>query len=155
MAFSSQVIDVPLVTDTAIYAGGDVLVATQAISVPDAPLTLQSLTIFNRTVAQSITTANIYFMDANVSFGAANAVVTLSAANALNILGVVAIADTDFSAAAGILVLSRAASYKNIGIVLKPEASTGSIYTAIVLLTGTPTLAANALHMRLGLVSAI
>jgi len=146
MAFSSsiyRVVDVTLTTDTAAYAPNDVLVATQSLfSASDfggQPVKLQTLTVTDASV--QTWAADLYFLDSNVTFGAANAVVTLSAANAGRIIGRHSIVAADFTG----LVLSRAASYKNIGLILP-----GDTWLAAVLITGTPTFSATAIKLRMG-----
>lgn len=90
----------------------------------------------------------VYFLDANVAMGTEGAAVSISDANAANILGSVTIAAADYTD----LIGSQIATVKNIGLMLKPASGTDDLYIAIVGgATNTGTYTASGIVLRLGI----
>lgn len=146
-----RIIDVTLVVDTAIYAAGDTLVATMALSnvlrAKNVGGLLKSLTVIDE--ADQKAAFDIYFLDSNVSFAAANAAAAPSDTAARSLLGLIAVATADYKDLGGVAM----ASYKNIDLILKPATDSQDVYIAIVNGAGTPTFgAATDLKLRLGVV---
>lgn len=150
MELRPRLVDITLVCDTSIYANGDVIVATMAIPYlardKNRCVTLESIVVIDED-DQGVA-FDIYFLDANVSVGAANAAWAPSDTVARSFLGKVPIASGDWKDMGG----ARVASLGNLGIVLKPETDTQNVYVAILNGAGTPTFTASGLKLRLGLV---
>lgn len=145
-----RIVDVTLVADTSIYAAGDTLVATQVLSnllrEKNVGGLLKSLTVVDEDDQKAA--LDIYFLDANVSFAAANAAAAPSDTAARSLLGKVAVATADYKDLGGVSM----ASYANLDIILKPAVDTQDIYVAVVNGAGTPTYTASGLKLRLGIV---
>lgn len=141
-------INVTPVCDTSAYTAADVLfdriVVTGATKGADALAILDTVTLLDEddNTAAAIT---LVFLDADVTLGTANSAVSISDANARSILGFVPIASGDFVD----LIGSKAATIRNIGLVVKPAAGTANIYVAAIC-AGTPTQTASGIKLRLG-----
>lgn len=144
-----RLVDVTLVLDTAIYASGDVLVVTQAapnaMRVPNLSGELVSMLLIDEDDQKAA--LDVYFLDANVSFGALNAAAAPSDIAARSILGVVPVVAIDYKDLGGVSI----AYYRSLGIALKPAIDTGTIYIVVVNGAGTPTYTASGLKLRLGI----
>lgn len=135
--------------DTNAYANGDVLAATQelpnAVKAIDAGGVIESLTVIdNDDVGQAF---DVWIMSANVSMGAENGAPDITDANALYLLGRIAVAGADYVDLTG----SKVASLKNVGLPIIPAAGTTSVYVAVVNGTGTPTFTAAGVTLRFGI----
>lgn len=145
-----RIVDVTLVADTLIYAAADVIVATQAISnlsrVKNIGGLLKSLILIDEDDQKAA--LDIYFLDANVSFAAANAPAAPSDAAARSLLGKVAVLTTDYRDLGGVAT----ASFTNLDMILKPALDSSDVYVAVVNGAGTPTYTAAGLKLRLGII---
>lgn len=145
-----KVTEVTVTTDTSAYAAGDLIAETQAVlacmKADDAPGMLQSVTVLDESDQGAAFT--IYFLDQGVTFGTENAAPTITDANARAILGFVSIDAADYKDIGG----CRVACKTGIGLMLKPQPGSDDIWIAIVNGAGTPTYAADALKLRLGIV---
>jgi hypothetical protein len=146
----SDVIDLTLTTDTNAYSAADVVAATQELA--GAVLSLggtavvQSITLLDQ-ADQTPAGYLLYFLKTNVAIGTENAAVSISDTNAIQILGVVSIAAADFVD----LIGSRLACVKNIGLPIKAASDSTSVFVALVSVDATPTLAADSLRLKVGL----
>lgn len=143
-----NVVQVTPVCDTLIYAANDVLFdATEvagAVRVSGGVAVLDSVVVLDED-DQAAAAMDLVILRSNVSLGTANAAVSITDANAREILGVVPIAATDFKD----LIASRLATVKNIGLVIKPTTGT-SIWIAATT-AGTPTQTASGIKVSLGI----
>lgn len=146
-----QWVDFTFTTDTAIYANGDVLVATVALPLAvyanDAKAVLQSITLLDED-HQGVA-MDIYFLDANNSMGAVNAAFQPTDANARGITGYLSIAAADWKDLTGSFIVTKT----NTGVGVKPATGTQNVYVAIELKSGTPTFTAAGLKGRFCFVS--
>jgi hypothetical protein len=145
-----KVVDVTLVVDTAIYASGDVLAITAPVSGAlrdnDTPMILQTVTMIDE--GDQGVAMDVYFLDANVSFGALNAAAAPTDTAVRSVMAKLPVAAADWKDLGG----ARVATYNNLNMPLKPAAGGRDIYVVVVNGTGTPTFtAASDLKMRLGL----
>ena len=145
--YPGAVLAVTLTLDTSIYASGDVLSATAAISnatrVIDGRATLESLVLVDQDdQKQGI---DIYFLDANSSMGTFNVAPAISDANALTILGFVSVVAGDYKDLGGVSVVNL----RNLNVNLSPATGTRTVYIATVLTSGTPTYTAAGIKLRL------
>jgi hypothetical protein len=145
----TAIADVTLTLDTAAYASGDVLADTQEIvnAVREAGGTgiLQSLTVIDE--ANQGVAFTVYLLDANQAMGAENAAPTIADTPARDFLGYVDVFTSDYKDLGGV----RVATIRGIGLPLKAESGSTSLYVAAVNGTGTPTFASGELRLRLGL----
>lgn len=114
--------------DTSAYAAGDVLFDSAAVilaRVSGRAATLQSVAVTDKD--DNGATIDLYFFNASVAFGTANAAPSISDTDALKYIGHVRISPTDYSDLGGVQV----GCVRGIGLVLKPSGST-SIYVAAV-----------------------
>ena len=145
---TSDLIDVTLSLDTAIYASGDVLAATQevanAVDTAGGTALLHSVVVLDKDdQGQPI---DLVFLRSNVSIGTENAAVSVSDTDAAEILGIVSVAAADFSDLGG----CRVATLPSVGLVLKAGAGSTSVYIAAVS-KGTGTYSASGIVVKLGL----
>jgi hypothetical protein len=142
-------VDVILTLDTLAYASGDLLADTQVITnmtrVADFGCILQSVTVIDEDDQGAA--FDIYFLDANNTFGTENSAPSITDANARAILGKVSIGTGDYADLGG----ARCATVGNVGLVLQPASATRNGYLAVVNGTGTPTYTATGMRLRLGL----
>ncbi len=90
----------------------------------------------------------IYFLDANVVMGTEGAAVSITDANAVNIMGSVTIAAADYTD----LIGSQIATIAGINLPLKPVTATSGMYMAIVGgVSNTSTYTASGIKIRLGI----
>lgn len=144
---STSYVDVALVTDTNIYANGDVLfVATNIAAAMRA--------INKRGVLQSIVVIDeddqgvamdLVFMSATQVLGTINVAPSISDAGARDILGIISILATDYVDLGGV----RVASKNGLGMVVRPVTGATNLYVAGIT-RGTPTHTAGGLRLRLG-----
>ena len=144
------IVDVALTLDTAAYVAADLMADTQAIAnaarANDLGVVLESVTVID---VDNVTAANnaidIYFLDANVSFGTENNAPTITGADLLKIQGKVSFVTADFV----VMATKEFATKGNLGIGLKPAAGSRTIYFAVVVGTGAgPTHTAGGVTLR-------
>lgn len=140
-----QVIDVAPVTDTSIYASGDV--AFVPVLVPGfgsrsgMPRKLQTAVILDQ-AAQGVA-LDLVFTQGSVTLGTINAAVSISDADAAKIVGIVSVVAADYSA----LVNSSLATKRGVELVMQPNTD---LYVSGIVRSGTPTYAAGSLKIKLG-----
>lgn len=136
--------------DTAVYAAGDVLFATAAISgvtrANDLRSALMSLTAIDKSKNKPAFT--LFFFQTNVTSAAANAANALSDADAVNCLGFVRVLSTDWIDLAN----NSFACFKGINLLLEAASGTTTVYVVGILDAGTPTFAVGDLVLKLGVV---
>lgn len=149
----ADVISYVPVLDTAIYASGDVLFATAAISgvtrINDGRALLVSLTAIDKSKQHPAMT--LYFYQTNVTSAAVNAANNLSDADAITCLGFVDIAAADWKDLANNSFLCYSGS-KAPNLMLEAASGTTTVYVVGVLTAGTPTFALADLMFKLGLI---
>jgi hypothetical protein len=137
---------VTLSTDTNIYASGDVLADTQAITgvVEQAgqALVLDSIVVLDKD-DQAAADIDLVLLSENVSLGAENAAPNITDANASKILGIVTVPAENFLDAGG----AKIATVRNVGLVVVPV--TTALYIAAIT-RGTPTQTAAGIVVNLG-----
>lgn len=142
-------IDVTLSLDTSAYAAGDLLADTQAIAnmtrVADLGGVLQTIQIIDKDDQGAA--FDIYFLDANNTFGTENSAPSITDANAAAIFGKVSVATTDYTDLGGV----RVATISNCGLAVKPVSGTNGGYLAVINGSGTPTFTASGVVLRLGI----
>jgi hypothetical protein len=144
----SGVLDLTLSLDTAAYASGDVLAATQelATAVPSngGHALLHSVVVTDKDdQGQAM---DIVFMRTNVSLGTENAAVSIADNDADEILGIVPVSAADFVDLGGV----RVATIPGIGLTLEAGASSTSIYVGAIS-RGAGTYTASGVTVRVGL----
>lgn len=144
----AAVLEVILSLDTNVYADGDVLADTQEIAsafrINDGLGRLRSLVVIDQD-DQGVD-MDIYLLDGNVSFGAKNAAVSITGANALKILAKIAIAAADYYDLGGV----RVAVKSGLDTILKAASGTDKLYVAVVS-RGAGTYTASGVKLRLGI----
>lgn len=144
----SDIIDVTLSLDTAIYASGDLLadaqVVTNAMRVVGGTGVLQSLALIDEDDQGVAMT--VYIASGSGSFGTENAAPSITDALARNILGWVDVAATDWKDLGGV----RVANLRGLGLMVKAAAASRDLYVAVVNGTGTPTFTASGVRLKLG-----
>lgn len=144
----TAVFDVTLVLDTAAYAAGDVLFVTQLLNgilrIPDGTGIVQSIQVIDQD--DNGVAFDLYFLSANVAMGTINVAPSITDANAVNILGVVSVATTDYKDIGG----AKVASIRNIGLPVKALTGTDDLCIAGVNGAGTPTFTASGIKLRIG-----
>jgi hypothetical protein len=142
-----KLIDVTLVSDTAILADGDVICDTAEIpnvsEWSNRGVILDSIVLLDED-DQGIA-LDLVFLRADVAIGAKNAAPNVSDGNARNIIGFVSVATGDYIDLGG----ARVATKADIGLILSPLAGT-SLYVSAISRGGTPTYSASGLRLRLG-----
>ena len=137
--------------DTLIYASGDVLFATTAMTgalrVSGGKAVLQSVSITDKDDQKPA--MNLVFFRSNVALGTINAAPNISDADSLQVVGIVPIVAGDYYDLGGASV----ATVRNIGLVV--DATTGTtLYVAAFLSAGTPTHTAAGIQLNFGLLQA-
>jgi len=141
------VLTVTPVLDTSAYATGDVLfnpiAIASALKTAGGAGELTSLALLDED-NQGIA-LDLVFMDTANNLGTINAAVSISAANARAILGIVSIAASDYVA----LVGSKIATKLNLGLILRTVASSTELYVAGIT-RGAPTHTVSGIKLKLG-----
>lgn len=141
----TKTVDLTFSLDTNIYASGDVLADTQvlagAMRMRDLTGVLSGFTLFDED-DQGIE-LDVVFLSANVSIGTENAAVSVTDANAREILGIVNVASSDWKDLGGV----RVATVRNVNLPIKPASQTQDVYVALIT-RGTPTHTASGLRGR-------
>jgi hypothetical protein len=145
-----DVIAITPVLDTSIYASGNVLFDSTAISgavrASDERAVLMSISVIDKDDQKPA--MRLVFLKANVSLGTANAAPSISDANAANYLGHVDIAAADYCDLGGVSV----ACAKAINLLLESASGTTTVYMAAYLTAGTPTHTASGLVFNIGVI---
>lgn len=138
-------VEVTMTLDTAIYATGDVL--TDTVSLTDILRTvggtgiIQSIHLLDEDAqGQAI---DVVFFRTNVSLGTKNSPVSISDANAREILGVVNIATSDYVN----LVNSYSVTKTNLGIGVKGD-GLDDLFMSMICRSGTPTYTASGITVK-------
>jgi len=144
----ADVVDVDLVTDTSAYSANDVLSVAAAVAsfarVNGGQVTLLNLLLLDD-AAQS-NDIDIFFLKTTGTIGTINNAISITDADAAKIIGVVKVRTGDYID----LINSKLARPEFNPMVLKVGAATTSIFVCTVLRSGTPTYAADDLHLKLG-----
>jgi hypothetical protein len=146
---TSDVLDLVLSTDTTQYASGGVLADTQeltgAVRVKGGTARLESLKITDADdQGQAL---DVVFLKTNVSIGTENAAVSISDADAKEILGIIQVFGSDFLDLGGVRVATVPIDRT---IMLKAGTASTSIYVAAIS-RGTGTYSASGLSMKIGI----
>lgn len=143
--------EVTLTSDTAQYAAGDVLNATQEITgicKAGHPVSLWSLALLDKDDQGAA--LDIYFMRTNASIGTENAAAAITDAVADEIQTVVSIAASDYTDLGSSQFAIKNANDDGMGVVLFPDGGE-SLFIATET-GGTPTYTANGLTLKLAFV---
>lgn len=146
-----KIVEVTLSLDTNIYAANDLLADTQVVSNAfydiDKPGVLDSVYVIDED-DQTAVPIVLYLLSDSGSLGTENSALNPTDAVARTILGTVPILAADFKD----LINSKAATIKNIGLIVKPKTGTRDLYIAAALDgAGTPTYTASGIKVRLGI----
>lgn len=140
-------VDVNFTADTSAYAASDLIAnATELNQVTSQGLEeveLVSVTLYDADDQGAALT--LVLSTASTSFGTLNAAPSLADADALNIVGAVALATTDYVDVGG----SKIGFKNNVGALMRTNA-TGDLYAALINGAGTPTFTAAGLKAKLG-----
>lgn len=145
---NSVVSEVTLTLDTNIYASGDVLADTQeiasAIRVNAGTGVIHSLIILDKDdQGQAM---DVVFFKTNVSLGTENSPVSISDANADEILGIVEVVAGDYVD----LVNSQLVTVTDVGIVVIADAAATSLFVGVIS-RGTGTYTASGITLKIGI----
>ena len=139
--------ELDLTLDTDAYADGDVLAATQEIEdvmgVNGGAGMIQSVLVHD--FSDQAQALDLIFLRSNVSIGTENAAVSVSDANALEVVGVVEVSEDDYVDLAN----SQVAHKENLGIAFQCAADDKSLYVAAVS-RGDGTYAADGITIKVG-----
>ena len=142
---STKTVDVTFSLDTSAYASGDVLADSQIIEGcmrgNNATGVLSAFTLHDED-DQGIE-LDVVFLSAASSIGTENAAVSVTDANARNILGIVNVASTDWKDLGGV----RVATKLNVNVPMLPVADSNDVYVALIT-RGAPTHTANGIRGR-------
>ena len=134
------------ILDTNIYAAGDTLFTTLAVTGvargANAPVLLRNIYVIDKDDQKPV--FDIYFFDRTVTFGAFNVVPAISNADAGYCQGYVSIAAGDYKDLGGVSVAKV-----SVEMILQPLAT--SLFIAGVNLSGTPTHTAAGLVLKFGI----
>jgi hypothetical protein len=141
----TKTVDVTFSLDTSAYASGDVLADSQIIAAcmraNNSTGVLSGFTLHDED-DQGIE-LDVVFLSANASIGTENAAVSISDANARNILGIVNVASSDWKDLGGV----RVATKLNVNVPIVPGTDSDDVYVALIT-RGTPTHTANGIRGR-------
>ena len=145
---NSSVFEVTLSLDTNAYASGDVLADTQAMTacmrVDAGTAVVHSITLLDEDdQAQAL---DLLFLRTNVSIGTENSAVSVTDANAREIMGVVEVAAADYVDLVGSQIVTKT----NVGIVVDAAAGADDLYVAAIS-RGTGTYTASGIRLMVGL----
>ena len=117
-----EVYDLTLTLDTSAYASGDVLSATAELANFFPTATAKRIITSVRVLDEDDQAGDfdIIFLDANKSLGTANAAASITDADARSIIGLVAVASSDYKDLGG----NQVAVISNIGQIVKANGST-------------------------------
>ena len=145
---NSSVFEVTLSLDTNAYASGDVLADTQAMTacmrVNQGTAVIHSITLLDEDdQAQAL---DLLFLRTDVTIGTENSAVSVSDANAREIMGVVEVAAADYVDLVGSQIVTKT----NVGIVVDAAAGADDLYVAAIS-RGTGTYTASGIRLMVGL----
>ena len=139
--------ELALTLDTNAYADGDVLAATQEIEnvmgMDEGGGMIQSVVVHD--FSDQAQALDLVFFRSNVALGTENAAVSITDANALEIVGIVEIAASDYVDLAN----SQHAYKNNLGIAFQCDSGATSLFVAAVS-RGTGTYAADGITIKVG-----
>lgn len=142
---NTKTVDVTFSLDTNIYASGDLLAESQVIAacmrVDDSTGVLSGFSLHDED-DQGIE-MDVVLLSANASLGTENAAVSITDANAREILGIINVASTDWKDLGGVKVATKL----NVNQPIKPATGTDDIYVALIT-RGTPTHTASGIRGR-------
>lgn len=143
-----DVIDITLVADTSILADNDVIAITAEVAGffqnPGATVEIRSIMLLDEDLqSQDI---ELIFMNATGSVGAANAAYAPTDAVSRSIIGTHLIVIAEYSAGSN----ASTATKPNVGLMLKGEDNSTSLFIAAVCRSGTPTYTASGLKLKIG-----
>jgi len=146
---NADVLDLVPTLDTSIYADGDVLFDTTAITnffrSPGEGAFLQSIHVLDED-DQGVA-LDLVFFNALVSLGTINAAPSISDANARAIVGIVNVPAAGFVDLGG----CRVTTLRGVGLQIRPPSGVQAAYVAGITRGGTPTYTANGLRFKFGL----
>lgn len=138
---------VTLTTTTAILAAGEVVADTQEVTnacqVKGGGTTLSSLVLVDGDDQGAA--LQLWFFRSNTSMGTENSLPDLTDVEALEVIGKVPVATTDYLDAGGV----RVATVDLLAQRMKCPANSNSLWVAVVVTTGTPTFATSGLTAKL------
>jgi len=144
-----DVIDVTLVVEASQLADGDVMVVpqeiTNAVGLKGGRCILQSIQLLDQD--DQGTALDLIFFNAATTLGTLNSGPSITDTAALNIVGRVNIATTDYIDLGG----CRLATKSGIGQVMKAAATTDSLWIGAISRGGTPTYTAAGIKLKLGM----
>lgn len=143
------VIEVTLSLDTNQYADGDVLAATQEIAnaVRGAGTgVIESVVLLDKDDQGAA--LDLVFLRSNVAIGTENEAVSISDANADEIVGVIEVAAGDYVDLVGSQIVAK----NNLGLTFQAVASATSLYVAAIS-RGTGTYTASGVTLKIGIVA--
>ena len=143
-----NVVEVDVVTDTAIHASADVV--AQPIELENAVQWLGCGIITSVVVTDyddNGSALNLIFMRSPITLGANNATLAVSDGEVDEILGHVSVAAADYLNMAN----NQVATVTNCGLVVEPDPSTPTSIWMAVSTTGTPTYASSRLTVKVGI----
>lgn len=142
------VADVTLTADTIVYASGDVLTDTaevaNAVSANGGTALIHSLTLLDKDAQGGA--LDVVFFRSNKSLGTKNEAVSISDADAEDILGVISITGADYVDFVG----SKVATITLAGLAVESASASTSIFVALIS-RDVMTYTANGLILKLGL----
>lgn len=134
--------------DTAIYAANDVLFVPTELkdvgAMAGGVVSLRGLMALDE-ADQTAFAFDLVFFRSNVTLGTINAAVSITDANASEIVGVVKVLATDIED----LVNGTLYFQNNLNVQMKLAANTTSLWVAAILRSGTPTFAASSMKLKL------
>jgi hypothetical protein len=142
-------IEATLSLDTSQYASGDVLADSQQVKFV-SPTSSKNVMLYSLTVLDKDDQAkamDVCFLRSNVSIGTENSPVSVTDANADEILGCVEVAADDYVDLANSQIVTKT----GIGLVLREASTSGDVYVAAVS-RSTGTYTASGIALKLGLV---
>lgn len=145
---NSVVAEVTLTLDTSIYASGDVLADTQeiasAIRINAGTGVIHSLIILDKDdQGQPL---DVVFLKTNVSLGSENSPVSITDANADEILGIVEVVAGDYVD----LVNSQLVTATDVGIVVVADSAATSLFVGVIS-RGAGTYTASGITLKIGI----
>lgn len=147
-------VDVTLTLDTNAYADNDVLADSQIVAAcvraNDAMGWLVGLRLLDED-DQAAFDFDLVLLSANASIGTENDPVSISDANARNVIGIVSVLQTENPSVD--LVNNKVTwigpNHKDMPVPIKPVSGADDIYVALILRSGTPTFTASGIRLRM------
>lgn len=144
---SANVIEVTLVADTSAYANNDVLAVPQEVTgvfrQTGGRVKLTSVVVLDGD--DQGTAIDLVFMNATGTLGTINSAISISDADALKIVGHLAVAAGDFKDYINSMIAVKTACE----LVMEAAAASTSLWVAAVVRSGTPTYTASGLKLKL------